>query len=235
VDATADPESRSAPGGEYRINVSVVNSGGKQITVDSLNDSVYGNLATRSGSNCNDLIGDVLESGAARSCSFTVTFTGPSGASQTSTVTVVATGSTVTDTDDVTIRIHGDLQAILGGGGGLQSLAPLLFSVQPQGLGPQGAGEMIVINNSNASSSSSSAAAAAAAAGATAAAPPGESKPAVAVQAPGRQSILARTGGRYLELTALALALLTLGFALRQGSSPVTEGGPRNGMRRRRK
>ena len=80
-----------------------------RLTITSLIDDIYGNLATRSGVNtCDDLIGDVLAPGASANCSFQGEFTGNAGDSQTDVVTVTgrdADGRTVDDDDDAEVEL----------------------------------------------------------------------------------------------------------------------------------
>ncbi|MEA2195652.1 MAG: hypothetical protein QOG42_2112, partial [Solirubrobacteraceae bacterium] len=108
---TATPESRVVPGGTFTFTLVVNNpSATNPITITTLSDDVYGNIATLPGNNtCDDLIGDVVAPGASTApCSFEGTFTGVAGASQTDVVTVVGTdsnGNTATDTDDATVRL----------------------------------------------------------------------------------------------------------------------------------
>jgi uncharacterized repeat protein (TIGR01451 family) len=109
VDKTADPSSRPEPGGDFTYTVVVTNVGAQPLTITSLNDNIYGNLATRPGSNCGARIGTVLAPGASSvPCTFTAPFTGNAGASLTDIVTVVGTnptGQTVTDDDDATVTL----------------------------------------------------------------------------------------------------------------------------------
>ncbi len=109
VDKTADPSSRPEPGGDFTYTVVVTNTGAQPLTITSLNDNIYGNLATRPGSTCGTLVGTVLAPGASSApCTFTAPFTGNAGASLTDIVTVVGTsptGTTVTDDDDATVTL----------------------------------------------------------------------------------------------------------------------------------
>ena len=56
--------SRPAPGGDFTFNVVVTNTGTEPVTITSLTDDVYGNLATRG--TCTTAIGTVLPPPAAR-------------------------------------------------------------------------------------------------------------------------------------------------------------------------
>jgi uncharacterized repeat protein (TIGR01451 family) len=113
---TAAPLTRPAPGGTFTFTVVVRNPSAEPITIQSLNDAPYGNLATRPGSTCGALIGTTLAPGASSApCTFTGDFTGAAGANQTDVVTVTATdatGTVVTDTDDATVSIIGITPAI---------------------------------------------------------------------------------------------------------------------------
>jgi hypothetical protein len=133
VDKTASPASRPEPGGSFTFTVVVTNtSANEAVTITSLNDNVYGNLATYPGSTCGALIGTVLAPGASSApCTFTATFNGNAGASQTDVVTVVVTdddGQTATDTDDATIAITDVLPTI-----GVQKTASPLTRPEPGG------------------------------------------------------------------------------------------------------
>ncbi|MCA1683884.1 MAG: hypothetical protein LC708_01960, partial [Actinobacteria bacterium] len=107
VDKTADPLSLPAPGGTFTFTVVVTNPGPVDVTIDSLTDDIYGDLATRAGSTCGALIGTTLAPGASSApCSFTGPFNGDPGDSQTDVVTVVGhddQGTSVTDDDDATV------------------------------------------------------------------------------------------------------------------------------------
>ena len=112
---TATPTTRIEPGGTFTFDVVVTNTGPNSLTITSLVDSVYGNLATRG--NCAGIIGDVLAadpdgsgpvSGGSAACAFDVEFIGQAGDSETDVVTVIGTdeiGQTATDDDDATINI----------------------------------------------------------------------------------------------------------------------------------
>jgi uncharacterized repeat protein (TIGR01451 family) len=107
VDKTADPSSLPEPGGTFTYNVVVTNVGPEPLTITSLTDSIYGNIATQG--TCINAIGTVLPaSGGTYACSFTGNFTGVAGATLTDVVTVVGTsptGTQVNDTDDATVTI----------------------------------------------------------------------------------------------------------------------------------
>ncbi len=96
VEKSASPSSRPEPGGNFTFTVRVVNTGSAPVTILTINDSVYGNLATRAGSTCGTLINTSVAVGASASCTFTVTFTGDAGDTETNTVTVTGTGITAT-------------------------------------------------------------------------------------------------------------------------------------------
>lgn len=96
VEKSASPASRPEPGGNFTFTVRVVNTGSAPVTILTINDSVYGNLATRAGSTCGTLINTSVAVGASATCTFTVTFTGDAGDTETNTVTVTGTGITAT-------------------------------------------------------------------------------------------------------------------------------------------
>ncbi len=113
VDKTATPGSRPEPGGDFTFNVVVTNTSNEPVTITSLTDDIYGNLATRPGTNsCTTSVGTVLASspgpGNTYTCSFVGSFTGGGGAAQTDIVTAVVTddeGTTATDDDDATVTL----------------------------------------------------------------------------------------------------------------------------------
>jgi hypothetical protein len=106
----ASPLTLPQPGGTFTFTVSVTNpSATDPVTITSIDDNIYGNLATRPGSTCGALIGLTLAPGATSpSCSFTGTFNGAGGASQTDVVTVGGTdkgGTPVSATARATVGI----------------------------------------------------------------------------------------------------------------------------------
>ena len=106
VDKTVTPPSRTVPGGDFLFNIVVTNNSTEVLTITSLTDDVYGNLATRG--TCTSAIGTVLQPGGTYSCSFVGPFFGDPGDTQTDVVTVRATnpsGVEVTDTDDAIVTI----------------------------------------------------------------------------------------------------------------------------------
>ncbi len=94
IDATASPASQPEPGGPVVYSVMVTNTSNPvDITITSIVDSLYGNVAALPAPNtCNLLIGRVVPAGQNLTCQFTVQFIGDSGASRTSIATVTATG-----------------------------------------------------------------------------------------------------------------------------------------------
>ncbi len=129
VEKTASPTSLPVPGGEFRFKVKVTNTGPNAYRINSIFDDIYGNLATRPGSDCAEIIDPSIPfnppspgSGAATlfppgnpsfnstaRCTFTGSFTGAVGAQQTDTVTVTARNigfpETLTPTDTATVVI----------------------------------------------------------------------------------------------------------------------------------
>ncbi len=94
VTESADPPSQPAPGGTFTFTVTVSHPGSTvQVTITALDDSVYGQLASRAGSTCGTLVSTTLAPGASAPCTFSGTFTGVSGASQTDTLTVTGADS----------------------------------------------------------------------------------------------------------------------------------------------
>jgi hypothetical protein len=109
VAKNATPGSLPAPTGVFTFSVAISNTSAVPTVVTSINDSVYGNLATRAGVNtCDDLVGDTLAPGTTLTCAFEGSFTGVAGASETDVVTVVATdagGNQATGQDSATVLL----------------------------------------------------------------------------------------------------------------------------------
>jgi uncharacterized repeat protein (TIGR01451 family) len=106
----ATPLTRPEPGGTFTFTVRVRNdSPNETVTITSLTDDIYGDLATRPGSTCGALIGTTLAPGATSApCTFPGNFFGDVGAAETDVVTVVVTdaeGTSATDSDDATVTI----------------------------------------------------------------------------------------------------------------------------------
>jgi Ca2+-binding RTX toxin-like protein len=114
VDNTSFPQFQLTPGGDFTFTIVVTNTGGVPLTITSLTDDVYGDLATRPPPNsCAALIGTTLESnGSSATCSFTGSFSSPINAFQTSVVTVVGMdqyGRITSDSDGAeVVLLHGD-------------------------------------------------------------------------------------------------------------------------------
>ena len=113
----ADSATRPEKGGQFTFEVTVTNplSNVDDMTITSVIDSVYGDI-TKGGednseidsTDCDALLGKVLQPGDSASCQFTATFTGNTGASETDTVTVKAndeSGRERTDTDTATVSL----------------------------------------------------------------------------------------------------------------------------------
>jgi hypothetical protein len=102
---TAAPESRPAPGGAFTFTVVVKNTSAEPITIRTLTDDIYGNIATQG--TCTTAVGTILAPQATYTCSFTGSFAGASGSQKdVVTVTVVDNeGTTATDNDDATVTI----------------------------------------------------------------------------------------------------------------------------------
>jgi hypothetical protein len=110
VTKAATPLTLPQPGGTFTFTVRVFNpSVSDPITITSIVDNIYGDLATRAGSTCGALIGTTLAPGAASApCSFTGSFNGAGGASQTDIVTVTGKdtqGNTATANARATVGI----------------------------------------------------------------------------------------------------------------------------------
>ena len=110
VTKVANPLSLPEPGGIFTFTVQVTNPNTiDPITITSLTDNIYGDLATRAGSTCGALIGVTLAPGASSApCTFTGPFNGKGGDSQTDTVTVTgidSNGHTATATAHATVTL----------------------------------------------------------------------------------------------------------------------------------
>jgi uncharacterized repeat protein (TIGR01451 family) len=110
VTKVANPLTEPVPGGNFTFTVQVSNpSTIDPITITSLVDNIYGNLATRAGSTCGALIGTTLAPGATSApCTFTGPFNATTPSSQTDTVTVTGVdtlGQTATATAMATVTL----------------------------------------------------------------------------------------------------------------------------------
>lgn len=102
VDVTASPSSLDEPGGPVVYRVDVTNTSNPvDLTITSLTDSFYGNLALLAEPNtCDTLVGQTVAPGRPASCEFTVLILGNAGQTRTHTVAVTATapdGTVVSD------------------------------------------------------------------------------------------------------------------------------------------
>ncbi len=93
VTQSAAPSSRPAPGGTFDYTTVVTNTSGEDVTITSLDDTVYGNLANRGS--CRSAVGTVLKRDTSFTCTFVGDFTGAANTSLVDEVTV-----TVTDDDN---------------------------------------------------------------------------------------------------------------------------------------
>ena len=116
IDKTASPLSRPEPGGAFTYTVVITNpSTAEALTITSLNDNIYGNLASPANPNvtantCTTAVNTVLAvspgPGNTYTCQFTATFTGTGGQQLTDIVTVIGQdneGETATANDDATV------------------------------------------------------------------------------------------------------------------------------------
>lgn len=83
-----------APGTNVTFEVDVTNNTEGPVTITTITDSVYGNLAAQG--TCNTAVGSIIAADATYSCSYVAAISGVAGASQVNTVTVSAK-----DSDDV--------------------------------------------------------------------------------------------------------------------------------------
>lgn len=108
VTKTASPASLAEPGGAFTFTVAVTNPSAGAVTISSITDNVYGNLASAANSTCSGLIGGVLAAGGGTTCTFTGTFTGNAADTETDIVTATVTspsGLTASATDDATVTL----------------------------------------------------------------------------------------------------------------------------------
>jgi hypothetical protein len=93
VEVSPTPTTLDEPGGPVVYRVTVTNTSNPvDLTITSLTDSFYGNIAALPEPNtCDSLIGVVLSPGESATCQFTVQFSGDAGVSRSSTMTVTAT------------------------------------------------------------------------------------------------------------------------------------------------
>ena len=105
VTKTADPTSLGEPGGDFTFSVNVHNdSGVDTVTLESLTDDLYGDLAGLG--TCS--VPQTIAPGGDYGCSFTGSFLGSSGDSQTDTVTASGTdddNAPVSQTGSATVSI----------------------------------------------------------------------------------------------------------------------------------
>ena len=101
----ANPTSVPEPGGVVTFTFSITNTSAvDSITIDTLTDSIYGNLNGRG--DC--AVGQTLAAGASYTCSFSTTVTGNAGDSETDIAIVTGTdddGNDVHASDDATVNI----------------------------------------------------------------------------------------------------------------------------------
>ncbi len=110
VTKTASPTSRPEPGGAYTFTVAVTNTAVEPVTLSSLVDDVYGDIADAAnpaltGTTCS--LPQPLAVGGSYSCTFSVSFTG-NPRTQRDVVTATASddeGDPASATDDATIAI----------------------------------------------------------------------------------------------------------------------------------
>ena len=115
VDKTASPETLPEPGGDVVFTAVITNTGGDG-TLDSLIDSIHGDLSPGVGlSVCVDgngvpAVGQTIVSGTPLTCSFTVNFDANAGFTETDVITATV-GSSTAD-DDAVVTITDELPTI---------------------------------------------------------------------------------------------------------------------------
>ncbi|MEJ2486296.1 MAG: hypothetical protein P8Y68_11225 [Anaerolineales bacterium] len=113
VAKSPDPSSVPYDGGNVTFSITITNTGNRDLTIDSVGDSVFSDLGT-----CPALIGTVLAPGESVSCSFTGFVSGDPGSTHTNTFTVDA------DWENQTVTASGIANVAIG------TLPPLAGSVQ---------------------------------------------------------------------------------------------------------
>jgi cysteine-rich repeat protein len=105
VTKTANPVIVQAPGGPVDFTVVVVNTSSvNTVTIDTLGDSIHGNVAGQG--DCT--VPQTLAPAASYTCTFTATVDGPSGTTETDVVMASGTdddGNPVSDDDDADVQI----------------------------------------------------------------------------------------------------------------------------------
>jgi uncharacterized repeat protein (TIGR01451 family) len=105
---TVTPTQLKEPGGTVDYTVTVENTSTVDVTINSVVDDKFGNLANVAGGNpagCFN-VPFVLAPGASSTCTFPKTLTGAAGSSHVNVVTVTGTdtsGNTLTDSDDARV------------------------------------------------------------------------------------------------------------------------------------
>lgn len=115
VTKTASPSTLPEPGGSFTFTVGLTNTSAGPVTISTITDNVYGNLASAPNSTCDALIGDTLAPGAAAACTFTGTFNGNAGDTENDTVTATVAGSggqTASGSDEATVSLTDALPSI---------------------------------------------------------------------------------------------------------------------------
>ncbi|CAN5804344.1 hypothetical protein BH23ACT12_BH23ACT12_17140 [soil metagenome] len=115
VTKTASPTTLPEPGGSFTFTVGLTNTSAGPITISTITDNVYGNLAAAPNSTCNALIGTALAPGATATCTFTGTFNGNAGDTENDTVTATVAGSggqTASGSAEATVSLTDALPSI---------------------------------------------------------------------------------------------------------------------------
>ncbi len=105
---TVTPTTLKEPGGSVDYTVTVQNTSTVDVTITSVVDDKFGNLANVAGGNPAGCfaVPFVLAPGASSTCTFPKTLTGTAGTAHVNVVTVTGTdtsGNTLTDSDDATV------------------------------------------------------------------------------------------------------------------------------------
>jgi len=124
VSVSANPTTVTAPGGTVTFTV-MIGADGNSATINSLVDSIYGNLTQATNSTCT--LSQSIQAGGTYSCTFQGAVNGSAGFNQTNTVT--ASGSAG---DGTAVSASGSTTVGVTGSGGLQAT----FDGAPAGADP---------------------------------------------------------------------------------------------------
>jgi hypothetical protein len=108
IEKEPQPAEQVAPGGLVTFALTIINTSAEAVTVSTLVDDAYGDLARRTSSTCAQLLGETLRAGEERTCTFTGELTGAAGTTHTNVVTVTVIddeGTTGEAQDEAAVRL----------------------------------------------------------------------------------------------------------------------------------